>query len=419
MSGPVQAGTNDPLRILAIYAEDYPWDVRVSKLLTGFQAHGCEVQLVCRNLKRLPSRETVGTIPCRRVLPPNLSPRLNSALSLPAFFSPVWLRAIEQGIRESRADLVMVRDLPLSPLALKAAERAGLPLLIDFAENHPAMWGSLRASYPELKSARWLKIPAMGRRLERYVAPRAAKMFVVVEEMREHLVACGAHPERIHVVSNTPDLDLFSLATGSGPAPDPATGKGYLDFIYVGFIDRCRGLRQIIEALPYLAAQNPPPRLHIVGDGDFVPDLKSLASSLGLGESVVFHGWLEHRQVPAAIERADVGLIPHLRNEHTDTTIPNKLFDYMACAKPVLVTDARPLARVVAEENCGRSFRDGDRDDLVNQMRAFWDADYRAACGSRGQAAVRRRYHWQPDLLTAVEAVRELGQISRRNRQIR
>ena len=49
----------------------------------------------------------------------------------------------------------------------------------------------------------------------------------------------------------------------------------------------------------------------------------------------------------------DVGLVPHHADEAWNTTIPNKLFDYMAAGLPVISSDARPCARILRSTGAG------------------------------------------------------------------
>ena len=136
---------------------------------------------------------------------------------------------MRSGIVSNRAELVFVRDLPLAVLAICEAKRAGLPCVVDMAENHPEMWLQVcrndRWKFPSLV----LKNPALARKLEARVARSADFIFVVVEEMRDHLLRIGADPERIRVVSNTPDLEAFRgfeepPAEPADDQPGPASG---------------------------------------------------------------------------------------------------------------------------------------------------------------------------------------------------
>ncbi|MCK4305854.1 MAG: glycosyltransferase family 4 protein [Candidatus Eisenbacteria sp.] len=392
------------MTILAVYGADYPWDVRVEKLLSGFLTHGYEIHLVCRNLARRPSRERVDGFICHRILGPRLGQLLHRALTLPAPANPLWRRVLARAIDATCPDLLLVRDLPLAPLVVAAGRRAGLPVVVDMAENHPAMWRNVIASDPLPLRSWLLKNPPLARRMERRVACTADAIFVVVEEMRMHLIAKGAPPERVHVVSNTPPRRVLERA-----ASDPGRGEGALDLVYVGYITRSRGLQQVLKAMALVQDNSVTIRFHIVGTGGYVTALKAQTRELGLESRVVFHGWVQPDKVPALMERCNAGIIPHLKTEHTNTTVPNKLFDYMAVGIPVIVSDADPLHRIVGEEKCGLSFRSGRPDDLAGLLRRLADPEVRRRFGVHGRTAVRERLHWERDFDVALRVVKRLA----------
>ena len=309
---------------------------------------------------------------------------------------------------EIEPDLLIVRDLPLAPLGIFLGHKYGLPVVVDFAENHPAMWNNVIASdkYP-IRS--WLlKNPILARHLEKKVAHQADMMFVVVEEMRDHLISIGARADRIQIVSNTPPRKILKE-----PFSDSKSGGKDLNLVFVGNLTRNRGLQQILKAIAGIPENGSITRFDIVGSGDHLGPLKSLADDLGLADKVVFHGWVENSQIPELISHCNVGVIPHLKTEHTDTTIPNKLFDFMALALPVVVSNCTPLKRLVEEEDCGVSFECGNIPSLIDSIQALRSEEVRFNFGSNGRKAVKRRYHWEYDLSIALDVVDKLTSSSR------
>jgi len=390
------------MRILGIYSEDYPWDVRVEKILGGVARRGHHVELVCRNLGRAPSKEVVNDIKCRRVLGPEVGPPWQSVGSTPAFFNPVWRKAVRQGLSESQPDLIFVRDLPMALMAINEARRAGLPCLVDMAENHPEMWKQVcqndRWKVPSLL----LKNPALAKRLEVRVARKADIIFVVVSEMRDHLLSLGADPSRVHVVSNTPDLDAFRGVGGQPEGPDHSQ---FLELIYTGFVTNRRGLEIVVRALALLNDMKPVPRLHIVGDGDHLAFLVKEAKKIGVEERLILHGWVDHHRLPEFIFNSHIGIIPHPKNGHTDHTIPNKIFDYMAAGKPVIVSNARPLQRIARKYDCGFVFTHDSAEDLARVIRETALPGGRLRMGENGRRAVHDRYNWAVDFQRVVETI--------------
>jgi len=380
------------MRIVALYAEDYPWDVRVDKLFTGLVERGHVVTLVCRNEAGLPARGREGVLACRRVPGPGVPRAVRRLLSLPAFFNPLWRSAVMEAVRAAGADLLVVRDVPLAPLAVQIGRRAGIPVVIDMAENHPAMWRNVVLNDPWRLPSLVLKNPRVAAWMEGYAVRRADGVFVVVEEMRERLVRLGVAPGRIAVVSNTPRLRDIRRGAGSAPAAGP------LSLVYVGCVTLNRGLQTVIKAMAIVQRDELPLLLHIVGDGPAVPALRRLVSEYGQQERVSFHGWVDHGRLPDLLGRAHVGVVPHLRSEHTETTIPNKLFDYMASGLPVLTADPAPLARIVRQEGCGLVYADRDPQDCARALRRLADGDLRRRLGNaaapRSAAATAGRSIW-------------------------
>src|SRR5438067_1698975 len=105
------------------------------------------------------------------------------------------------------------------------------------------------------------------------------------------------------------------------------------------------------------------------------------------------------------ILESDVGVVPHLVTDHTNTTIPNKLFDYMAYARPVLVSDAAPMRRIGCQEHCGLYHRSGDVPDIVRKLRTLTDPEVRKRFGARGRQAVVERYNWDRDAERLVTTI--------------
>jgi glycosyltransferase involved in cell wall biosynthesis len=104
-----------------------------------------------------------------------------------------------------------------------------------------------------------------------------------------------------------------------------------------------------------------------------------------------------------------VFLIPHLSTPLIEVTMPNKLFQPMILAKPVLVSSTGPMMRVVNDAQCGLVFRQGDPASLAEQIIALRDPELRARLGRNGRHAVEERYHWGQTVQPLLQAYRALA----------
>jgi glycosyltransferase involved in cell wall biosynthesis len=151
--------------------------------------------------------------------------------------------------------------------------------------------------------------------------------------------------------------------------------------------------------------------LTVIGDGPNTGGCRALAAELGVTDRVRFTGRLPFDAVRAELARANVGLIPHYSTAAWNSTMPNKLFDYMMLGLAVIVSDARPAARVVRDTGCGEVFGDRNAEDLARCILALERPEQRALRGANGSAAVRAHYNWTQDSRVLVEV---LEQVARR-----
>jgi glycosyltransferase involved in cell wall biosynthesis len=309
--------------------------------------------------------------------------------------NPVWISAVSRFIREGRFSLVIVRDLPLSYLVGTIGKRENVPVVLDMAENYPAALKAYRNILykPFLVGNSWLP-----KQYEKASLKRISHVLVVTDESAHRLATMGTAPSLITVVGNTPE-NQFIPATIDGETRIPETNETQdLNLLFVGKIDAHRGVELAVRALPGLQRQFPELTLTLVGDGTQRVRLEQLCQSLSIKESVHFTGWVQFRDIWKHISESTICLIPHLRSEHTDTTLPNKLFDYMALGRPVVASDCSPMKRIIQETNCGLTFRSGDSHDLECAVRKLLvDSRLRQEAGSNGRRAVLNRYNWAVD----------------------
>ena len=389
--------------ICKIWDADYPWDVRVEKVCRSLRRNN-EVHLVCRNTKGLPTHEESDGIHIHRLpcLGLNLR-RLNHALGFPAWFNPLWITAVWRVVRRHRAEVILVRDLPLALTALLVGWWERVPVVMDMAENYPAMIEDLWSKEFRIKNL-FLRNPFLVRLVEKICVRYVDHILVVVEESRRRLLDMGVPAEKISLVMNTPTLERLAVERkGSARA---GNGKEDLHLIYLGLLEWPRGVETVIRAVHRVRNGLPGLKLSVIGSGRDEESFKALVAELGLTEEVQFLGWLEYGAAIEHVSAADVGLVPHHATRSWNSTIPNKLFDYMSLGKPVIVSNAKPAERIVTEENCGLVFEDRNADALADAILQLSDRRFRQALGARGQTAVVGKYNWGVDeerLFHAIE----------------
>jgi len=390
------------VRILKIYDGDYPWDVRVEKIVLSLLGAGHEVRLLCRNLGGRPRSERLADgLEIVRLPTP-------AVLSIPLPANPIWWQHLRAQLREYRPERILVRDLPLAPLAVAAARRAGIPVVADLAEPYPDSLRSQRQFQQMTGIRRWARNPAAAEVVERYVVRRIDRALVVCPEAGRRLERQGLPADRWVEVGNTPRLDVFT-PEGEAPPQIEHLPASFLIF-FAGVLAGDRGLDVALEALARLEAAEPGRfGMVIAGTGAMTVALTRQVETLRLSDRVLFPGFVPHTRLPDWIKGAQLGLLPFRTCPHIDSTLANKLFEFMALGIPVVASDVPPMRRILEETGAGLLFRSGDPDDLARAIRTM--ASDPAAAGEHGEAgarAVRSQYHWGVDEERLLQAIARL-----------
>ena len=381
------------MNILYIWDADYPWDIRVEKICRALKNNGHEVHIASRNLKRNAVYEDIDGIKIHRTHIWK-SDRLNYFFSFPLFFSPVWKRFLDKIIQRDSVDLIIVRDLPMAIAGIWAGKRANIPVIFDMAEDYVSMVRDIWRLRKYQGFNLIVRNPYLAKYVERYSFKYADHILVVVEEAIDVVTRGGSDFNKVTIVSNTPQLEDFeSAAYLQNDNIDLI--KKHFSVIYTGGIQMGRGVQTVLDAIPQIILDIPDFLFVVIGDGYAAEKIKSIVAAKGLEKYVLWIGWVDHADVFSYIKACNVGLIPHFVTEHVETTIPNKIFDYMGCGVPVISSDAPPMKRILEKEQCGITFRGGDAEDLARAVVKIYKSN--PSFGENGKKAVRRKYNWQED----------------------
>lgn len=108
-----------------------------------------------------------------------------------------------------------------------------------------------------------------------------------------------------------------------------------------------------LNAMPIILKSFPNTSLVYVGEGSGRLKLEEKSRSLGLENKVIFTGFVSQEKVFDWIGKADVVLIPYADNPNNHTTVPSKLYEYMAVGKPIVATRFPGILEILEHERNG------------------------------------------------------------------
>jgi glycosyltransferase involved in cell wall biosynthesis len=219
----------------------------------------------------------------------------------------------------------------------------------------------------------------------------------------------GKDPGDVFVVRSAPDLERFRPLP---PDTSIAGGRAYL-LAYLGVMGPQDGVDHALRALRILRDQRDDWRAVFIGEGDVLPQMRSLATELGLDGDVQFAGRLPDEDVIRILSSADVCLAPDPQNPLNDVSTMNKIVEYMALARPIVsydLVEARVSAgdaAIYAASNDERSFAAAIGELLDDPAR-------RARMGEAGRRRLETSLSWshsERELLRAYERALEIRQM--------
>lgn len=390
------------MKILMTLETPFPPDKRVENEIDALASAGYSVHIICYRRPGEALYEHLDNVTVHRVNPGKIVHKSSvGALRFPLYFS-YWKREIKKVLLKERFDIIHIHDLPLIKPVLDLKQQFGFKIVLDLHENWPGLLEmSLHTQTPAGKLLS--NIDEWKRYEEKYI-PQADGVIVVVEEALERISRFLTGSRVYGIVSNTINLKEFKQLN----IPESPPGDKIV-FIYEGGITYHRGLHNVIMSLKDIKS-GADWELIVAGAGSYLPRLKKLTESVGLSEKVIFTGWQPIDKIYSMLSRATVALIPHLKSDHTDNTIPHKLFHYIYSGLPVIASDCNPLKRIIEETGSGIIYGSNDIEELSDILNAIADDPATMEKYTQSRQWIESKYNWAVDAENLIKLYNRLNE---------
>jgi len=229
---------------------------------------------------------------------------------------------------------------------------------------------------------------------------RADWLIAVSNYVKEVLVKYGADPDRITVIPNGVNVDIFAPFPTHKAREQLGLPIDRFIVLFVGNLKPWKGVDVLLRAFRRCFAKHSHMYFIIVGTGPERSNLGHLASQLGIDESVMFAGYKSFIEMPLWYQSCDVLALPS-RSEGFGLAA----LEAMSCGKPVVVSFP-PLGdhNAVVQNETGLLVEYGNVDQLAHFLDSLISSPkLRSRLGSNARQLVQREFSWENIVCKTVE----------------
>lgn len=317
------------------------------------------------------------------------------------YYLTYFLSTILAGLRVEKPDVFYAVSTPLTVglLGYCLSRLRRVPFVFEVTDVWPDAAVAVGAVKNQaiIRAARWLEL---------FCYRQAAHIVALTQGIRDNIVGKGVPPDKVTLITNGVDSHLFSLGPAAGAVSTPRGGderarlrqeleiEDHVVCMYLGAHGAYNALWTIIDAAETLRTHPHTRALCLlVGDGDAKRRLQAMVEERGL-TNVRFLPPVPRFQAPALLRAADLCLLPNRAGEFYTMNLPNKLFDFLACARPIIVAGYGESAALVRRAGAGRVVPAEDGAAMAQaivELATLSEAE-RAAMGNSGRRYVLANY---------------------------
>jgi len=307
-------------------------EVHLEELLRRLVQYGHEITLFCSGYKGCQPEETIEGV---RII--RRGSRYNFNL-----IAPFHLRKL---VRENHFDILVedINKIPFyTPLYLKLKTLVVVPHL--FATTVFQEINFVLGTYIYLAEKPLVRVYD------------GTPFNVISESTADDIAKRGIPREDISVIHCGIDRQVY--------AHDPEVPKyEQPTILYLGRIKKYKSIQHLIRALSLVQREVPNARLMVVGNGDYLGELKSLTRSLGLSAAVEFPGFVSQQNKVERMRRAHVSVLPSLKEGWGLTNI-----EANAVGTAVVAANVPGLKDSVQDGQTGFLYNYGDIAELARKI---------------------------------------------------
>lgn len=307
------------------------------------------------------------------------------------YFVTYFFSSLLESMRVNKPDVIYAVSTPLTVglLGFIVSRIRGIPFVFEVTD----VWPDAAVACNVIKNRFIIRL---ARSIESFCYRKAAHIIALTYGIRDNIIAKGVPADKVSVITNGVDFSLFlrhqaPVTSHSFEASMHAEPNPFI-VMYMGAHGAYNALDTIIDAAIALKDELRV-RFVLIGDGDAKAALQKRVITAGI-QNVEFCEPVPRIEAPQILATADVFLLPNRKGGFFSGNLPNKLFDYLASARPVIVAGDGETAKVVERAGCGVVVGAEEGAAMAIAIQRMVDEPYevRQAMGNSGKNYVMEHY---------------------------
>ena len=369
-------------RAAVLLYSHFPADPRPRRAAEALIREGVSIDLLClQENDNEPKRETIEGVNVWRVpLKRRRGGKITYLAQYFAFISIAFLWLAFRSLKR-RYHVVHVHNMPdILVFSALIPRILGAKIILDLHDPMPELMRTIFKLPENGLSVRLLK------QLEKWSLSFADAVLTVNLACKKIYTSRSCPAEKIQVVLNSPEDDIFSLESPTIQTPNGTHPHAPFIILYHGSLVERNGFDLAVDALEMTKKVIPEARLMVCGTATpFFDRVMASVEKRGLQEAVDYGGARNRHQMVEAIRRCDLGIIPNHRSIFTEINTPTRIFEYLALGKPVIAPRASGIQDYFGDNDL-IFFELGDPVDLAHKIEfAFFHRNEVKEIVKRGQ----------------------------------
>lgn len=203
-------------------------------------------------------------------------------------------------------------------------------------------------------------------KIELFLYRNCSAVVAVTDAFKRNLISREIDPDKIHVVTNGANLDLYQERPRNEELLIKHGLSGKFVVGYIGTHGMAHSLEFIVNSLDKIADDD----IHFlfIGGGAKKADVVRLAQAKEL-QNVTFLDPIPKDMVPEYMSITDVALVPLLKSDTFKTVIPSKIFEASAMRKPILLGVEGQAQEIVQGCRAGICFEPENETDFLEKLK--------------------------------------------------